>query len=523
MIRDLRTDPADSPIAADVCIVGAGAAGLTLAVELSAWARVVVLEAGGAHPDDSPTSLTRGEVCGLPFEGLEQGRVWSFGGTTTVWGGQCVEIDDIAFERRPWVPHSGWPFGRRHLEPFYARARQLLGLPDRVHDRLARRFERRRPSFDERQLDCRISAVAPGLDVGLRYRDALASSGRVQVLLHAHVCEIGVNGSCSAVSAVDVRTLEGRPARVTAPAVVLCAGGIENARLLLLSNRAEAAGLGNRHDLVGRFFQEHPTFEIGPLVSTPRRAVRNAFAMLRHGSLRFLPRAHLSDDIQRREHTTGCVADVAYEHDLNAGLPAVKTLAASIRERRWPRHTAATAWRIVRDSPSLAVEAYRRLARGIVTAPASSAPRLQVHLEQSPNPTSRVSLSRERDALGLNRARVDWRLTDLDRRTARVMAATAAVEFARIGVLLDLAEWRRIDEAAWPASVLEAYHHMGTTRMADTPANGVVDANCQVHGISGLFVCGSSVFPTAGSANPTLTIVALAVRLADHLRRIRNT
>jgi choline dehydrogenase-like flavoprotein len=172
-----------------------------------------------------------------------------------------------------------------------------------------------------------------------------------------------------------------------------------------------------------------------------------------------------------------------------------------------------------RGLPAAAAAAYRRFALGRSTLARPATIWLQAHAEQSPNPESRVVLARERDALGSNRARVEWRLTDLDRRTVETMAATVDAEFRRLGLAEgELPAWLSDAGSDWAGRCRDSYHHLGTTRMADDPAQGVVDRDCQTHGVSGLYAAGGSVFPTSGFANPTLTIVALALRLADHLR-----
>jgi choline dehydrogenase-like flavoprotein len=146
--------------------------------------------------------------------------------------------------------------------------------------------------------------------------------------------------------------------------------------------------------------------------------------------------------------------------------------------------------------------------------------RLQCRAEQYPEPDSRITLSDQLDALGLRKACIDWHLSELERKTARRMVETVGAEFERLNLgKLELSDWMRPEIEDWRSWVKEGNHHSGATRMADDPRQGVVDRNCRVHGIENLYISSSSVFPTTGTANPTFTIIALAIRLADHLKQ----
>ncbi len=522
MFRDLRAEADGVRFDADVCVVGAGPAGITLACELlGSTIRVLLVESGGMEPSADVDVLNHGESAGLAFLGLRDGRTRAFGGTTKLWDGQCLPLADLDFEARSWVAHSGWPITAAEMRPFYARARSALAIPEHVNDEwIARRFASPSPAFDGGKLRPTFSVISHRLDLGRRHREALAAAPNVQVVLHANATRVHA-GEQAAAERLEIRTLEGKTGTVTARAFVLCGGGIENARLLLLSNGAEPSGLGNRHDLVGRFFQEHPVVYPAVLETASPAALQRHYDLLRDGRRRYLPKMLLSDDVQRSRRVLNGMADVLYEYDGDSPVGAAKDIYRSLREGRWPDRFAAKARRALEDVGTIATTLYRRWARGRLTPPAPTRARLRILLEQAPDPGSRVTLSHERDALGLPRARVDWRLTDLERRTAEAVTETVGAELERLGVArLRAADWLADGRADWTDHVREAYHHMGTTRMADDPRHGVVDRDCRVHGVSGVYVCGSSVFPTSGSANPTLTIVALAMRLADHLKTV---
>jgi len=310
--------------------------------------------------------------------------------------------------------------------------------------------------------------------------------------------------------------------------VVLCAGGIENARLLLLSDQAAAGkgglngphvnGLGNSHDLVGRFLQDHPCGRSAEIVSTNPRRLQDHWNMLYSRRAHYLPKLALSEAAQRREQVLNCVGRLEYEYEPGSGFQAARELITDIRAGRRPLELRRKLAALGRGSPDLAVNGWRLMARGLSPATRPRRIYLEAFTEQAPMPDSRVMLGESRDALGLRRVKVDWRLDASVWKTLRVFTRHVQKEFTRLGLgEVRPADWLMQDEP--PASALVAsYHPAGTTRMARRPEEGVVDTNCQVFGVHGLYIAGSSVFPTSGAANPTLTLIAMALRLADRLR-----
>ena len=510
MILDFDDPDVAAEHSAEVCIVGTGPAGLALAGELRGrGADVVLLESGGLVADPAVNVLNEGGALGLPV-GLEEGRARTFGGTGTVWTGQCIRLDEHDFEVRDWVPDSGWPFSAADLEPHYARAGAWMGIPaDAYDDEAWRRFGLTPPPFDPAELTNRSSVYPPARDVGATALHDVTASTDVRVLLHATAARV-LTGDGRQATGVEFHSLGGRVGHVRAGTVVLCAGGIENARLLLLS------GLGNDHDVVGRYFQEHPTFWVD--VATDRPDVLQRFyAFLGRGRIRYTPKLVLSPTAQRRERLLNAVATPVYDRVDSPGVLAARALSRAVQERRRPEGLDRRQLRAALvELPRVVRAGLRRFLRGLPSADPVERVRLKVLLEQAPHRDSRITLSDRTDALGLRRVDVDWRLTDLERRTARHFTHAVDAELRRTGIgRLTGTEW--LDDDTWTTGFEDAYHPMGTTRMSVDPATGVVDADCRVHGVPGLYVCGSSVFPTSGYANPTLTIVALALRLADHL------
>lgn len=515
MIDDLRRLEDGAELRADVCVVGAGAAGIALAHRLlGTRTEVVVLERGGPRTTEESSA---GEIVGMRPDALTAGRGSGLGGTTGLWAGQCLPAEPEAFAERPWVAHSGWPFPRAELEPLYRRAEAALQLEGEVYDeRVWDAFGVARPPVEPRRVAHRFTVWCPEPHLGRLYRRRLAASSNVRVLLHAGATEIVTTPAGDRVDCVRAATPEGKAVRVRAETCVLCAGTVENARLLLASNAVHAAGIGNRHDVVGRFLQDHPNGHCATVGTDDPARLQRLYGMFYRGGVRYLPRLVLAPELQRSEEVLGCAAYPVFHFGEASGLEAARRVYRAARGRRRPPRLGRELAAMARDAPALAASAGRRVRHGRAAIAVPARVTLQTHAEQAPDPASRVTLTRRRDALGVPLPRVDWRLGELDRRTAAVMVEETGRQFRRLGLGGVRPEpWLA---AGPPAGHLrDSYHQMGTTRMGTDPRTSVVDPDGGVHGVTGLFVTGASVFPVGGFANPTLTIVALAIRLGDRL------
>ena len=511
---DARTLDDGSTIEGDLCIVGAGAAGISLALEwVASKRRVILLEGGGFDYDPRMQELYRGESVGLPYYPLDAARLHYFGGTTGHWAGFCSTLDATDFEVRDWVPHSGWPITRAMLDPYYARAHKVLDLGPYEYDVSA--WQRRDPSLVPFGLDpnvawTKIWQFSAPARFGTLYRDAIINARDVHLYTHANVCEISANESAAAIDSMRVRTFEGKEHRVRAKRFVLACSTIQNARLLLASRSRAATGLGNEHDLVGRYFMEHLEMPSGNLATLGDRSANARMYAFEFGRTKARGEIALAPAVQRERRLLN--ATVSLEPGA-IGAPAMSTF-------QWATPDVVTRMRAPAETTNSSP----------APAPAVDEPgtartfHLLTRQEQAPNPSSRITLSDEHDALGMPRARLDWRLTELDRASFRGFYEALGREMGRSGIgRLQMREWvREAADAPWPASLGGGWHHMGTTRMHADPRQGVVDADCRVHGIANLYVAGAAVFPTAGCVNPTLTLVALTLRLSDHLKAAAN-
>ncbi len=537
MFIDARELESGTTIAADVCVIGAGVAGITLARELDRRGlRTCVLESGGYLPDDETRDLYRGESAGVPYRFADGCRSRFLGGSSNCWGGWCRPLDELDFERRPWVPHSGWPIGRAELEPYYARAHDVLKLGPFDYDpafweRAVGRADVRRIPLPTGRIVDSISQFSPPARMGSLYRGELARAEGVRVYLYANVVEIETERPAGAVRSVKVATLSGRRFAAVARLFVLATGGIENARLLLASHAVEPAGLGNGNDLVGRYFMDHPRIYNGSIRFAPEWSRNKLFdakysyqnpAVAAHGT-RIAGQFALAPKTQADEGVANARVwfSSVFPGDGTEAAEVLVRLKHAMEHKEQPGRSVArdllTLLRHPVDSAGFVVARFfqpRVLVKDVA---------FQAIVEPEPDPDARVTLAPERDRLGMNRVRVAWRPGELTRRTFDRNFALLAEELERGRVGVARLDPPLAGRADWPASLHPegTWHHMGTTRMHDSPRRGVVDRHCRMHGVDNLYVAGSSVFPTAGANFPTVTIVALALRLAERLEMAR--
>ena len=514
MFTDFRESVAPNRFDCDVCVVGAGAAGISMALRLAnSRLRVCVVESGGFDPDPAVQSLYEGESVGNQLADPMFCRLRYFGGTTNHWQGWCAPLDASDFEARSWVPYSGWPISKRDLDPYYETAQLIVELNAYRYE--AGQFpieDRDLPRFDPHKLRVRYWQYSPPTRFGTRYRDALRRATSIEVVLRANTVKIETDETATRVEAIHLRTLTGRAGIVRARCFVLACGGMENARLLLATRDAEPKGLGTGSDALGRFFLQHPEAQVAQVVTDSPDSLVRAFNQRQSevGSIR----AHITcaAPLQEQFRLLNAGFDILVRRDFGAGYAALRAARAEIGHGQW-QGLDEKLWAVLTDLDGVASGLYKG-ARGMV-----SSLDLVAHAEQTPNPESRLTLTHERDVLGMPKLKVDWRLTRDDKRSLLESTLRVGEELARLRLgRIKIEEWLLAGEDAWPNPIWSGCHHMGTTRMSDDPSAGVVDRNCRMHGVANLYVAGSSVFPTGGYVTPTFTIVALALRMADHIK-----
>ena len=514
MLIDAQEIPAGSELNATVAIIGAGPAGIAIAQTLAA-SRVecLLLEAGGLEAEHAKeTGLQPAPTATYD---LGRARYRGFGGSSQQWlsgGWRARPMDPIDFRERRAVPDGAWPLMYTELVPYLERAQTLCGLPNYNYDYshwIAKEPSQGRLRIEGPDLRNVMFRISPPRRFA-SMAEELDYTPCLRVSLRARVAEIGT-GENGAVTHLNVKRRDRGTFQVRAHAYVLAAGGIDNPRLML------ASAIGSDHDLVGRYFQEHLHVSSG--VFRPDTLGDSS------QQLGFYP-PHYSSDGTKIQAALGLTEDCMEREGLqNAtlwlypihataatdGLKSVNAIRAAVRDRRFPEHMPDHTIRIVKDWAALYQSFNRKLKRGYV---APTLAQVAVEAEQRPNPDSRVVLTSERDEFGVLIPRLEWRITEADKESIRRTQdlVDAKLQSAGLGCIEN-----KLGEEMPPAHIGGGSHHMGTTRMHTDPKRGVVDTDSRVHGCPNLFVAGSSVFPSSGSANPTLTLIALALRLADHL------
>lgn len=529
MLVDLRQLDDKATISANVLIVGGGPAGITLAMELEKSGKsVALLESGGFEMDAETQNLYDGKLTGDQKSGVSFTRLRYLGGTSNHWGGHCLPMEPIDFEAKAAIPDSGWPFGLETLEPFYRRAHPYCDLGDydyAVDEGYAAKFGALMPLDRAKFVTVKMRQSKP-TRFGEKYRKALEASKSITLYTWANVTDIVPNAEGSRIDTLKVQTKSGKSFTARADIVVLATGGLENARLLLNSRSLSDNGLANPHGVVGAYFMDHPSNGLGflhparPLdVGLYTEAIPTPDGVPSHYTFR-------PSDALIREH--GLVNATIWLTPLSAD--------DSVRERNERASRALDALRSIRKSPTglfaskdegsdacnvlegmdaVAIRIVRK--RFGLDRKTSDRLLIRSEAEQMPDTTNRVTLIPEKDALGLNRIALNWEPSKANVEALRRLAQLFGAECAKSGIGRFELE-KNFDQPYGNLST--AWHHMGTTRINESPTKGVVDRDLKVHGLSNLYIAGSSVFPTGGRSNPTLTLVALSVRLADQLKKV---
>jgi choline dehydrogenase-like flavoprotein len=546
VLIDARDLAVDEVVKADVCVVGSGPAGVTLAREFAGHsARVVVLESGGLELDARAQELNDVLTVGDAFLSPRLTRHRQFGGNSNTWaiklgggdmGVRYAPLAAIDLEQREGLQDSGWPLTFAELQPFYARAQKVCQLG--VNDYRASAWQREGSEplpLDPKRVVTSMFQFGPR-DVFYRvYRDELAHAKNVRVYTHATALELEGDPSLTSVRRVKVGSVPGRTFVVEAKLFVLAMGGMENARVLLQSNRQQTAGLGNANDLVGRYFMDHPLVDGGLLIPKERSFIdrMSLYDLRRVDGTSVLAKLGLAPELLRSERllNSAMLLFPRPSPRQTEAIVAFKSMAESAARRELPPDllrtlgkTAAGLDYVLRASYLAArhkQSLYHGFGRGGWSDIADNGKRFEafqvfMQTEQAPDRNNRLVLSSERDHFGCPKPELHWRWGSVDRDSVVRTQQLLAEEIARAGI--GRFQIKRVDgepDLCRPSGVA---HHMGTTRMNSDPKRGVVDLQGRVHQLANLYVAGSSVFPTGGYANPTLTIVALAARLADHLK-----
>ncbi len=513
MSRDLSQDNSNC-VETNVCIIGSGIAGISLALRLKdSGLRILVLESGDRCETVAAQSLNKGESndANYPFEGS---RRRMFGGTSSRWYGACIELDPMDFSRRDWLSYSGWPIASQTLAKYYAMARDVFGLPSL--DEAQKQVET--TPFHGNELVAKAVGHAEITDLGAAYWQVLSKAHNINVMLDSTVTELLPTDDLDRIGKIKVSRRSGERFSVTADHVVIACGGIENARLLLASNSAWPNGIGNMNDTVGRYHMEHPMRSVGLL---PVGKLAQTLHLFTHrksiGGANILGTVGLAPAVRNRERLLDMHLRAYRYNPLEAEPAIIKGKSALRNITAAEKSVRKGALRDIMQATSVSSIQYFAWhgANKLSRHAKFDHLRFTAFLEQEPDPDNRITLSASRDMFGRLLPRLTYRQSAFMKASCRRTLEILSTAFEKNG-------FGRLNFDESSISHLAVYdqyglHQMGATRMSEDPRTGVVDQDCKVHGLRNLFVAGSSVFPTGGAANPSLTISALALRLADHL------
>ena len=461
----------------DVCIIGAGPAGITLALRLASnGRRVLLLEGGGHEYSQNSQSLYQCPSTGLEVY-AEETRLRYLGGTSNHWSGRCRPFEPSDFNVGPPVLMPGWPIAFSEMERHLSQAMAIVDLAPQSA------FKAINASLDGADFEADRFLLSPPTRFAQKYAKELNETEGLDVFINCNCVDLEFDARTGGIATVVVSDYEKHRERVKAKQFILAMGAIENARQLMNSESLASAGIVSKDGFVGRCFMEHLNLDLGTFIlgegqsTEPRQYFTTDAFVAHYQSGKGNVSAALLEEVKAYGRTAAIkdfletlVCDVGLAHKIDF------------------------------------ITHFNCPGDGVITT----------LIEQFPNRNSRLTLLEERDALGMRKVNINWELVPEDRHTIKSIGLEVAKCFAEMGLgFVKLDEY--VYDVSVPLKVAPHAHHMGTTRMASTPESGVVDENCKVFGIDNLYIAGSSVFATAGASNPTMPLLQFALRLADHL------
>ena len=535
MFKDLKQTSDNTLIESDICIIGTGAAGLSIALEfINTRFKVVVMESGGFKFEQDTQEI--GNVVGVG-EPLRETHTWlrMFGGTLNAWAGGWQVINEIDFEKKSSVLYSGWPIPHSEVGKYWSIVATRYRLPPiKLHD--TRHWLPKINNTTEHKLidqNTRIDIIHRKPLNLADYHRALSRSENIEIYLHANVTHLNLSTYYNKIDQVKAQSICGNSMTCKAKYIILAAGAFGNPGLLLNSRDKMNMGIGNQNNLVGKFYMNHPKGHLGDIVPfnkkidlphffgtstpyggmfmvlSPSTSIMRKNGLLNH-HVRFSP-VYQYKTLPRYEHENlpgyRSLRALKYKYIKSSRLSELGITPNIARGRTW--NHVKNVWL---DLPKLAHVSVKKICNAPIILKSIA---VKFRLEQVPNPESRVYLSNEQNCFGQNKLAVDWKIDSAEKESLKKFHGLLKRSLKNIGHLNGSLE----ETDQWPISA-DASHHLGTTRMALTDKEGAVDKDCKVFGIENLFIAGGSVFPTGGgSACPTFTIIALSIRLADHLKR----
>lgn len=560
MKQDVSKLPNGTEVISDVCIIGAGPAGMTAAREfLESDYTVSLLESGGRAYNHEVQMLSKGEISGDVNEEQESIHLRQIGGTANNWilqmtddeyGYRYTPLDEIDFEGREHIPYSGWPIKKADLDPYYERVHAVCGVGE--YDYTADYWTRGRfrpISFRDDKVYNSVFTFGPTKKFTKEFPEQIANSKNVTLYFHATVVELLCNDDGESVTTAVVRMFDGREVYFKAKQFIITSNALQTPRLLLNSTKTHPTGIGNQHDNVGRYFMDHNLVPCGLFYPDDPSLINELGFYDMQGVDRSTVLGHISltPEVMKKHKLRNLAVMLFPTTWNNNDIEAMKSVNLfvlkphQIYTLRFPIELAKHTFNLLRDPIDLArhlrnvlrgrkrliLAVYERvrygipifldLGRGGWSRHARNQRKydsleLLAIVEQSPNPNNRVTVTEEKDALGCRKTKLHYTCAEED--IASVKRAQKIIGEALVET--GLGSYQPPEESADMMKTSTGLHHMlGTTRMSDDPKDGVVDRDCRVHGMRNLFVAGSAVFSTGSYANPTLTNLAISIRTSD--------
>jgi len=520
---DLEQAPPGSEFQGDICVIGAGIAGLVLSQKLASYGfNIHLLEAGGPGLEQRSQDLYRGQMKGVFHQGTTEGRFRAYGGASTRWGGQLLSYPEEVFQERPLFGNMGWPITEAEVRPHYSEIFKIMGVNDLPFTDDILESYGTRQAWQSPDVRVRLSKFAPfgKRNLAKTLGKRCVASDRITVFFHANATSIDLAPVQDRIESVTAKNYQGGRFKFTAREYIVCTGTIEASRLLLSSNTVQQAGVGNSTDQVGRYFHDHLTVKAMTLGAESLPAFTRYFAPYFIKGTLHSPKLEATYSLQQKLGLPEVMAHFFIHEADDNEFALLRQVLVDLQRGK-------LALKRISQVPLLlsgvAQMAYALKVKGRRILSSQVKVTLNIETEQRPRADSRIQISDRLDAIGMPETIVDWKISHEDGESLQRYAVVMDQYLASLG--MSRRHWKVSPQdppQAWAQAGEDILHPMGGTRMGTSPEKSVVDRDLRVHGVANLSIASCSVFPFGGSSNPTFTMMALALRLAQSLQqRIR--